>query len=44
MYIDTGRGRGGILEHLMKTDIKPGVPQGRGFAPPDWGRYTANIS
>ena len=37
----TGRGRGGILEHLMKTNIKPGVPQGRGYAPPGWGRSSA---
>lgn len=34
--LQRGRGRGGILEHLMKTGVKPGVPQGRGIAPPDW--------
>ena len=37
--LQRGRGRGGILEHLMKTGVRPGVPQGRGIAPPDWGKF-----
>lgn len=31
-----GRGRGGILEGLLKQGRKQGTPVGRGFAPPDW--------
>ena len=42
--LNPGRGRGGILEHLMKTGVKPGVPQGRGIAPPDWGKFSTGLA
>lgn len=33
--LPVGRGCGGLMEKLLKGR-KPGVPVGRGFAPPDW--------
>lgn len=35
-YLPAGRGKGGLLEEFLKNGRKPGVPLGRGYAPPDW--------